>query len=207
MRYRNGGNREWEPREIDRTIDTILEEYELAETIVVMPDGESLWYRNGSTRWRDMFIDELVPLVDAEYRTLPGREFRALTGISMGGNGAFSIAWDHPDMFSSIGSHIGALTLGGNGQSAANFPAARVTTLTPEFLGRFSYFFDSCGQDDFGFAGGVAAMTAQLTAKLVPHEAQLYPIGSHNDACWLPNLWRSFSVHSDHFRANGLQEG
>jgi enterochelin esterase-like enzyme len=200
----NGGNREWEPREIDGRIDDILAEYDLAETIVVMPDGESLWYRNGSTRWRDMFVDELVPLVDAEYRTLAQREFRSLTGISMGGNGAFSIAWDHPELFSSIGSHIGALTLGGNGQSAANYPAARATGLSAEFLSRFSYFFDSCAQDDFGFAGGVVAMRAQLTAKLVPHEAQLYPVGRHNDDCWLPNLWRSFEVHSDHYRANGL---
>jgi enterochelin esterase-like enzyme len=201
----NGGNREWEPREIDRLIDAAIAEHDLVEPIVVMPHGASLWYRDDATvPWRTMFITELVPLVDAEYRTIPEPGQRGLTGVSMGGNGAFSIGWDHPELFRSIGSHIGALTLGGNGQSAASYPAVRATSLTSEFLGQYAYFFDSCPADDFGFAAGVVAMRAQLTAKLVPHTGIIYPgTGRHNDDCWLPNLWRSFAVHSASFTANG----
>ncbi len=202
----NGGNREWEPREIDDVMDGIIAEHDLAESIVVMPHGESLWYRDNATvPWRTMFITELVPLVDAEYRTIPEADMRGLTGVSMGGNGAFSIGWDHPELFRSIGSHIGSLTLGGNGQSVANYPAVRVTTMTSAFLQQYDYFFDACPLDDFGFAGGVVAMQAQLTAKLVPHEGIIYPgTGRHNDDCWMPNLWRSFAMHSDSFRSRGL---
>ena len=204
----NSGNREWEPREIDDVIDGIIAEHDLAETIVIMPHGESLWYRDNATvPWRTMFITELVPLVDAEYRTIPDAGMRGLTGVSMGGNGAFSIGWDHPELFRSIGSHIGSLTLGGNGQSAANYPAARVTTMAPEFLQQYDYYFDACPLDDFGFAAGVVAMQAQLTAKLTPHEGIIHPgTGRHNDDCWMPNLWRSFAMHSGSFRSHGLDQ-
>jgi enterochelin esterase-like enzyme len=203
----NGGNREWEPREIDRLIDGYLTEHDLVEPIVVMPHGESLWYRDNATvPWRTMFITELVPMVDAEYRTIPEPGQRGLTGVSMGGNGAFSIAWDHPELFRSIGSHIGSLTLGGNGQSVADYPAARVTTLSGAFLSQYSYFFDSCPLDDFGFAAGVAVMSGQLHAKLVEHEGVIYPgTGRHNDDCWLPNLWRSFAMHSDSFTSHAVE--
>ena len=203
----NGGNREWEPREIDRLIDGYVAEYDLVEPIVVMPHGESLWYRdNAEVPWRTMFITELVPMIDAEYRTIPEPGQRGLTGVSMGGNGAFSIGWDHPELFRSLAGHIPSFTLGGNGQSVSDYPAVRVAGLSTEFLSQYDYYFDACPLDDFGFAAGVAEMDAMLTAKLVPHEGRIHPgTGRHNDDCWLPHMWRSFAMHSASFTKHASQ--
>lgn len=210
----NGGAREWEPREFDRLLDQLYTEGGLAETIVVFPDGESLWYIDSSvTPWRSMFIEEMLPLVDAEYRTLPQREFRGLSGVSMGGHGAFTVGWAHDDMFSSITSHMGALDLpplvGSAAEIAANSPETPLVQVdghTPMFLSSFRYFFDACRNDEFRFGEAAEAMSAKLTAKLVEHTAVVYPEGRHNDDCWMPHIDDSFGLHSANFRANGLEE-
>lgn len=52
----------------------------------------------------DMFINELVPLIDKRFRTTASKTERAVAGFSMGGFGALSIASQHPETFSvSIG--------------------------------------------------------------------------------------------------------
>jgi enterochelin esterase-like enzyme len=197
----NGGSREWEPREMDEVLDGLWAQG-LAESIVVMPDGESLWYLDGEVPWRSMFLTEMVPLVDAEYRTLASREFRALSGVSMGGYGAYSIGLSNPDMFSSLASHIGSLGY----TPAGPTPIAQAQTMTAEQLGRFDHYMDACEFDDFGFDNGVRQMSAILTAAGVEHTAEVYPEGRHDDACWLPHVDRSFASHSEHFRAAGLRE-
>ncbi len=210
----NGGSREWEPRDFQARLDELFTSGGLAEMIVVMPDAESLWYIDSSvTPWRSMFIDEMLPQVDAEYRTLAQREFRGLSGVSMGGHGAFTVGWSNPELFSSIASHMGALSLpplvGSAAEIAANTPEtplSQVTGHTPEFLSSFGYYFDACADDDFRFGEAVEAMDGQMTSKMVEHTAIVFPEGRHNDDCWLPHIDASFGLHSDSFRASGLVE-
>ncbi|MBD7957697.1 Ig-like domain repeat protein [Microbacterium sp. Sa4CUA7] len=198
----NGGSREWEPREIDRVFDDLWAQG-LAESIVIMPDGESLWYADqpGGTPWRSMFLTEMVPLVDAEYRTLDDPAFRALTGVSMGGFGAYSLGLSHPELFSSLASHIGSLSFSG---SSLPTPLAQAEAMTAEQLSQYDLYFDACEYDEYRFDDAARAMSALLTGKGVAHTWAVYPEGRHNDACWLPHLGDSFTVHSDHFRAAGL---
>ena len=47
----------------------------------------------------DVFIKELIPHVDATYRTIPGREGRGLEGFSQGGRGTARIMFLHPHLF------------------------------------------------------------------------------------------------------------
>jgi len=47
----------------------------------------------------DVFIKELIPHVDATYRTIPGREGRGLEGFSQGGRGTARIMFRHPHLF------------------------------------------------------------------------------------------------------------
>lgn len=46
---------------------------------------------------------ELIPKIDATYRTLSTRDHRALAGLSMGGMQAIQIGLTHPDLFASVG--------------------------------------------------------------------------------------------------------
>jgi len=51
---------------------------------------------------------DLVPYIDANYRTLADRDHRALAGLSMGGFQAYAIGLNHLDLFGSIGGFSGA---------------------------------------------------------------------------------------------------
>lgn len=56
----------------------------------------------------DVFIKDLIPMVDSAYRTIPDRDHRAIAGLSMGGMQAFVIGLAHLDKFASIGGFSGA---------------------------------------------------------------------------------------------------
>ena len=199
----NGGSKEWEPRDFGTELDTLYTTGGLAESIVIMPDGESLWYADTPTDpWRSMFLKEMMPQVDSEYRTLDDPDFRALSGISMGGFGAFSLGFDNPDKFTSIATHIGSLSYNPNGIT----PIAQATAMTAEQLKHYSLYFDACEFDEYRFDNAVRSMDTVLTGKGVPHYSAVYPTGTHNDACWMPHIAESFGSHSAHFRAAGLVE-
>ena len=53
--------------------------------------------------FEQVLIEDLIPTIDAEYRTLPDRETRAMAGLSMGGNQTLQITSAHLDKFAWIG--------------------------------------------------------------------------------------------------------
>jgi LPXTG-motif cell wall-anchored protein len=204
-------------RDFDAKLDEFYTSSGPAESIVIMPDGESLWYADdeAGTPWRSMFINELIPQVDSEYRTLASRDYRGLSGVSMGGFGAYSIGLAHPELFSSLASHIGALNVAPSffGIVAPGGPAAQprspiddATAMSADVLSTYDYYFDACEEDDYAFDNAARGMDTALTTKGVKHTWAVYPEGRHNDACWMPHIADSFGMHSDHQRAAGLQE-
>jgi iduronate 2-sulfatase len=50
----------------------------------------------------DVFIKELIPHIDAHYRTIASREARGLEGFSQGGRGTIRLALRYPELFSSV---------------------------------------------------------------------------------------------------------
>lgn len=89
----------------------------VGDLILVLPDGGNSWFVNyarsddGQTNnWEDHIIEDVISYVDANYRTEARREGRAISGLSMGGFGAYALGLRHPDMFVSIGSTSGALS-------------------------------------------------------------------------------------------------
>jgi len=207
----NGGSREWEPRDFGARLDELYTSGGLEESIVIMPDAASLWYvdNEGGTPWRSMFITELIPQVDEEYRTLASRDFRGLSGVSMGGFGAYSIGLAYPELFSSLASHMGALNIppallgivspgGADGQSKS--PIADASSMSTEELSRYEFFLDACEFDDYAFDNAVRSLEQILTTKGVDYTSAIYPEGRHNDDCWVPRIADSFGLHSDHVR-------
>jgi S-formylglutathione hydrolase FrmB len=84
-------------------------------SLIVSPDGNSGywsdWYNGGAfgpPKYETFVIDQLIPLVDARYRTAADRAHRLITGVSMGGYGAVMLAARHPDLFAAVSSISGA---------------------------------------------------------------------------------------------------
>lgn len=77
------------------------------DAVIVMPDGGlygmySNWYAAGSPRWADYHLNYLLPLIENDFRIRPGRQWHAIAGISMGGQGALRYASFRPDYFGSV---------------------------------------------------------------------------------------------------------
>jgi enterochelin esterase-like enzyme len=59
--------------------------------------------------FEDLIIQDLIPMIDASYRTIPDREHRAMAGLSMGGMQTLFITLRHLDQFGYIGSFSGPI--------------------------------------------------------------------------------------------------
>ncbi|WP_123026680.1 alpha/beta hydrolase-fold protein [Mycolicibacterium stellerae] len=86
--------------------------------IVVMPDGgQAGWYSNpvgsfvGPRNWETFHIAQLIPWVEANFRTYAEYDGRAVSGFSMGGFGALKYAAKYYGHFASVSSHSGPASL------------------------------------------------------------------------------------------------
>lgn len=107
----------WQPwgTTIKDQIDALIASEKMPPAIVVLPD---CWTRFGSSqyinsagigRYEDYLVDEVIPLVDRNFRTLPGRDHRGIMGRSSGGFGAITQVMRHPDVFGAFACHSGDL--------------------------------------------------------------------------------------------------
>ncbi len=85
-------------------LDNLIAANNTKPMIVVMENGMV-----GNKVFGQVMLDDLIPMIDAEYRTLPDREHRAIAGLSMGGGQALQIGLTHLDRFAYIGSFSGAI--------------------------------------------------------------------------------------------------
>ncbi len=91
-------------------LDNLIAEKKAKPMIVVMPLGHAVPF--GSPReiaaqnvplMEEYMLKDLLPWAEAKYRIAPGRQNRALAGLSMGGGQTFQIGFGHLDLFSALG--------------------------------------------------------------------------------------------------------
>ncbi len=97
-------------------LDNLIAEGKAQPMIVVMERGYAS--RPGETvepgrrgdggAFEAVVLEDLIPLIDATYRTQADRDHRALAGLSMGGGQALQIGLTHLDVFSAVASFSGA---------------------------------------------------------------------------------------------------
>lgn len=94
-------------------LDNLIAGARARPMIVVMADGDitpgamSGPRRDGRPMFWDKFthvlIEDIIPMIDSSYRTIPDREHRAMAGLSLGGTQTMEITQAHLDDFASIG--------------------------------------------------------------------------------------------------------
>jgi enterochelin esterase-like enzyme len=67
-------------------------------------------YDELSDRYVNFLIDELIPELEKKYNLARDPKMRAICGLSSGGICAFTAAWQRPDYFHKVLSHIGSFT-------------------------------------------------------------------------------------------------
>lgn len=115
------------------------------EMIVVMPDGGPAgWYTNpaatgfsGLRNWENFHMRELIPWIDANFRTWGEFAGRAVSGFSMGGFGALKYTHVWYGHFASVSSHSGPADLRRDLGLVTHW--ANATSATVELLGGSAY--------------------------------------------------------------------
>ncbi|MCC7175358.1 MAG: hypothetical protein IT159_09190 [Bryobacterales bacterium] len=132
-------------------------------------------------------VGDLIPFVEKHFRTLAGRENRALAGLSMGSGITMNVAVKRLDVFASIG----LMSSGGLRDPAAGMAA--IQKLNPEFLAnpaatakRLRLLFFSCGTED-PRVDGMAKVAQELNSRKIPVVWKAYP-GEHEWKVWRHSL-------------------
>ena len=101
-----GGSESADAPSFSRIVSKAIEEGILPPVICVFPNGGVSFYRDEVEK---MIIDEIIPTIDTNYRTIAKGKSRALAGFSMGGFGSVYLSVQYPDMFCAAGSMGGGL--------------------------------------------------------------------------------------------------
>jgi len=180
MHGSNDDDGQWGRLGIQQALDTGIANGTLPPMIVVMPFGEWLANQNqfDTVSWENVFLNELMPLVEGQYRIDTRRETRAIGGISRGGFWAFEIAFRHPDLFRSVGGHSAFFA---ERQAPLDFDPLRLAKNASN-LDKLRIELDR-GKDDYA-APGVDLMHQRLDERGIQHIYTIYPEGQHNNAHW-----------------------
>ena len=84
--------------------DELIHSNEAGPFIMVFPD-DRYWNSAAGPGFGDRLINDLIPYVDKNYRTLADREHRTLGGLSRGGGWTVELGFEHPELFGALGLH------------------------------------------------------------------------------------------------------
>ncbi|MEO6851230.1 MAG: alpha/beta hydrolase-fold protein, partial [Mucilaginibacter sp.] len=170
----------------------------------------------GDWNYEDFFFKELVPFVEKKYRIKSDKKYRAVAGLSMGGEGTFIYALHHPEMFSSacpLSAAVGPITLDDarKRQTKIN-PGLSDSTITsyynsysvlalinnmPDDQKKAVRWYIDDGDDDFLYEGNCLVHIA-MRKKEIPHEFRIRD-GAHNWTYWRGSLPNVLAFVSDAF--------
>ncbi|MFV0443229.1 MAG: alpha/beta hydrolase [Planctomycetaceae bacterium] len=74
------------------------------------PQNRSVEYDTPNGDYAKFLLEEVLPLVANDYKLTDDPDRRAICGSSSGGICAFTVAWERPDAFRKVISHIGSFT-------------------------------------------------------------------------------------------------
>jgi enterochelin esterase-like enzyme len=196
--------------EVLHIADKAINEGKATPMVIIMPDantGQRGYSNNATGTWRyeDFFFEELMPFVEKKYRIKAEKKYRAVSGLSMGGDGTFSYALHHPELFSTacpLSAGTGPLTLEDaktrlrrDNTSIADSLIVKfynrqsvpaLITALPDSLKKSIRWYVDVGDDDFLYEGNSLVHIA-MRKKEIPHEFRIRD-GGHNWTYWRRSL-------------------
>jgi pimeloyl-ACP methyl ester carboxylesterase len=87
-------------------LDSAIRADKVPPMLVVFPNGlaNGMWvdWKDSRVPMETVVVKELLPHIDATFRTIASRDGRLIEGFSMGGYGAARLAFKYPDVFGSV---------------------------------------------------------------------------------------------------------
>jgi enterochelin esterase-like enzyme len=196
--------------EVLHITDKAIKEGTATPMIIVMPDANTgrRGYANDATgtwRYEDFFFQEFMPFIEKTYRIKGDKRYRAVAGLSMGGEGTFSYALHRPDLFSAacpLSAATGPRTVEeAKARLSRDNPTLTDTAISayvkrqnvvglvnamPDSLKKSVRWYIDCGDDDFLYEGNSLVHIA-MRKREIPHEFRIRD-GGHNWTYWRTSL-------------------
>ena len=177
-------------------MDNAIANGEAVPMIVVMesgdikaPFGPGLSRDQYGNSFYPVLLNDLIPYIDANFRTKTDRDNRAMAGLSWGGHQTFDIVFNNMDKFAWLGTFSGAI-FGLDLKTAYN----GVFTNADEFNKKIHYMYMNWGSEDFIKSGdivkGLQEMGIKVEGKESPgtaHEFLTWRRGLHE---FIPHLFK-----------------
>lgn len=144
---------------------------------------------NMGKSFHKVMTEDLIPLIDSQFRSLSDRDHRGMAGLSWGGHQTFDMTMGHPELFSYVGSFSGAVFLNDlkTDYNGALKDASAVNR-------RYHYIFLSTGSEE---NIGTAHDHELLTKAGIRHDYYVSEGTAHEFLTWrrslkefLPHLFR-----------------
>jgi enterochelin esterase family protein len=174
-------------------LDNLIAEGKTTPMLVVMDDGGITPGAMGGPRrgegpmfwdkFTQVLIEDIIPMIDATYRTVADREHRALAGLSLGGTQTWQITQAHLDTFAYVGSFsapFGFPDVPGGFNGLLGDPAG--------FAGQVNVLFVSVGSAEGRLTDGSRAFHQALEKAGIKHVYYESPRTAHEWQTWRRSL-------------------
>jgi S-formylglutathione hydrolase FrmB len=225
----NGTEGDFQKRGVGAAVTRMRQSGKVGEFIIVAPAGENSFYINAKNglRYEDAIIKDLIPHIEKSYRAVGKGEGRAIQGISMGGFGALSLAFRHPEMFSSVTAHSSALFEALPNPTGTDRRSQFMSRLIGNMYGSppdeeyfrsynpislaesnaaaikkagLKIYFDVGDHDRYGFQPSNKALDERLSGAGIAHEFHVLP-GDHGWEYMISVADRSYDFLWKHFKS------
>lgn len=159
-------------------LDNLIAARQAVPMLVVMDNGYATSTDHAQNAFGQVLVEDLIPFIDHEFRTVADADHRALAGLSMGGGQAFTIGTQHLNLFHSIGVFSGAVR---------NFDLSRSPLADVEAANKtLKLLWIGCGTDD-SLLPSSEALHKSLELAGVRHVLSIGP-GGHVWQVWRKHL-------------------
>lgn len=155
--------------------DKLIIEEEIPPLIIVMPHDSDHNVQPPTNQFGNAVLFDLVQEIDTTYRTLPFRQYRAIGGLSRGGNWAIHIGLSHSEYFGIIGAHSAPLFV-------TEGPPVVKAWLDEIRSTDYPHIYMDVGDHD-KWLEEIVQFEEILDEYNVPHEFYIFP-GNHTEDYW-----------------------
>jgi len=166
---------QWDRLGADEAADALISSGEMPPFLIVMP-RDRRWTQPDEDQFGEALVQDLIPWVDANYRTIPDRLFRAIGGLSRGGGWALHLGLIHWEVFGAFGVHSLAMF-----SIDSPFISQWLDSIPLDQMPRI--YLDMDDKDRKDLMESTLWLESLLTEKGIPHEWYLYP-GYHEEKYW-----------------------
>ena len=170
---------QWIRLGVDDTADKLITAGQIPPLIIVMPFEQDDHTPPPENPYGEALVSELIPYIEETFRTRAERAYRAIGGLSRGGNWAVHLGLSHWEKFGALGGHSTPSFVTDGPPRIREYLQAIPDDQIPRI-------YMDAGEND-GWIFYTLKLEAVFTEENIPHEWYLFQ-GTHDEEYWVNHI-------------------